>query len=41
MDRPQYEKIAFTTETPIPEMPAKKDVLKEPTKPDFDRDMAA
>lgn len=41
MDRPKYEKIAFTAETEIPEMPAKKDLLKEPTKADFDRDMAA
>ena len=41
MERPQWEKIAFTAETVIPELPAKKDLLKEPTKADFDRDMAA
>ena len=41
MERPQYEKIAFTVDSVIPEMPAKKDLLKEPTKNDFDRDMAA
>ena len=41
MERPQWEKKVFTAETEIPELPAKKDMLKEPTKADFDRDMAA
>ena len=41
MDRPQWEKKAFTAETEIPELPQKKDMLKEPTKTEFDRDMAA
>ena len=41
MERPEYQKIAFTTETEIPELPAKKDILKEPAKADFDREMAA
>lgn len=41
MDRPQYEKKAFTVDTVIPELPAKKDLLKEPTKQDFERDMTA
>lgn len=40
MERPQYEKIAFTAETPIPELPAKKEILKEPVKADFEREMA-
>ena len=40
MPRPQYEKIAFTAETVIPELPAKKDILKEPSKADFEREMA-
>ena len=41
MPRPQYEKIAFTADTVIPELPAKKDILKEPSKADFEREMAA
>jgi len=41
MPRPQYEKIVFTVDTVIPELPAKKDILKEPSKADFDREMAA
>lgn len=41
MERPQWEKKVFTAETEIPALPAKKDMLKEPTKADFDRDMAA
>lgn len=41
MDRPQYEKIAFTADTPIPELPAKKDLLKEPQNEEFKRQMAA
>lgn len=30
MERPQYEKVAFTAETVIAELPAKKDLLREP-----------
>lgn len=41
MERPQWEKIVFTVDTEIPDLPAKKDLLKEPTKTDFDRDMQA
>ena len=41
MPRPQYEKIVFTAETVIPELPAKKDILKEASKADFDKEMAA
>lgn len=41
MERPKYEKVVFTADTEIPELPSKKDLLKEPTKADFDREMAA
>ena len=41
LERPQYEKIVFTAETEIPELPLKKDLLKEPSKADFDREMTA
>lgn len=30
----------FTATTEIPELPAKKDLLKEPSKVDFEREMA-
>lgn len=40
MERPQYEKVAFTAESVIPALPAKKDILKEPVKSDFEREMA-
>ena len=40
MDRPQYEKKAFTSASVIPDLPAKKDLLKEPVKAEFDREMA-
>jgi len=40
MDRPQYDKVAFTIESVVPELPTKKDILREPTKADFDREMA-
>ena len=40
MERPQYEKVAFTADMEIPALPAKSDLLKEPSKADFDRDMA-
>ena len=39
MERVQYEKIAFTAETVIPDIPSGKDRLKEPAKDDFDRKM--
>ncbi len=39
MERVQYEKIAFTAETVIPELPSGKDKLKEPVKADFERAM--
>ena len=35
MERPQYEKIVFTAETEIPELPAAKDRLKEPSQQKF------
>ena len=40
MERKEYQKITFTEDTVIPELPAKKDLLKEPAKNEFDRDMA-
>ncbi len=39
MDRVQYEKIAFTADTVVPEIPSGKDRLKEPVKAEFDRAM--
>lgn len=41
MAAPQYERITFTAETEIPEMPPPKDRLKEPSKADFDRELRA
>ena len=40
MERPQYEQITFTEETEIPPLPPVKERLKEPQKPDHERDMA-
>jgi len=39
MERVEYPKITFTTETEIPELPQKKDRLAEPSKKDFDLEM--
>ena len=41
LERPHYEKIVFTAETEIPDLPPAKDRLKEPSKADFDREMTA
>ena len=40
MDRPEYEKVAFTKETEIEEAPPLKDRLREPSKAEFDKEMA-
>mmetsp|Transcript_5339 Transcript_5339/g.6557 ORF Transcript_5339/g.6557 Transcript_5339/m.6557 type:complete len:134 (+) Transcript_5339:432-833(+) len=40
MERIEYEKMNFTAETVIPDLPATKDRLKEPSKGEFDREMA-
>jgi len=40
MERIEYEKVQFTEDTVIPELPAPKDRLKEPLKSDFERVMA-
>ena len=41
MARVEYEKVEFTKDTVIPDMPTKEQRLKEPSKPEFDREMAA
>ena len=41
LERIQYEKVVFTADTEIPELPAAKDRLKEPSKAEFEREMTA
>ena len=40
LQRPKYEDIEFTMDTEIPELPAKEDRLKEPSKDKFEAAMA-
>ena len=40
MEQVVHEKIEITLDTEIPELPAKKDILKEPSREVFDKDMA-
>ena len=40
MERQEYEQVKFTKDTVIPELPAPKERLKEPSKADFDKEMA-
>ena len=39
MERPVYEKIVFTADTVIPDLPTGKDKLKEPSKAELDREL--
>ena len=37
MERVEYEKVEFTKDTVIPDMPTKEERLKEPAKAEFDK----
>ena len=39
MPRVEYDKVEFTKDTVIPDMPTKEERLKEPSKPEFERVM--
>ena len=39
MDRPKWDRQTINAETEIPALPTKEERLKNPTKPDFERDM--
>jgi hypothetical protein len=41
MELPKYESIDVTLETEVPALPAKEDILKQPSKDVFDEQMAA
>ena len=41
MERPEYEDAEVTQDTVIPDMPAKENRLKEPSKTEFEKEMAA
>ena len=41
MDRPKWEKINFTAETEIPELPSKEERVKQPSKEQLEADMSA
>ena len=41
MEIPKYESVVVTLETEVPALPAKEDILKQPSKDVFDEQMAA
>jgi hypothetical protein len=41
MEIPKYESVVVTLETEVPTLPAKEDIIKQPSKDVFDEQMAA